>query len=80
MTSFLRSKKITLVTRLINYNTIAICLRQFCDGFVGVENPHIGVKFSKVLQNCYNYVANTLLVCSYIMSKSKVQNVLNVRK
>ena len=39
---------------------------------MGVGNPHIGVKFSKALQNCHKYVANTL----YTVSKSGVQNVL----
>lgn len=39
---------------------------------MGVENPHVGVKFSKALQNCYKYVANTLLACLYSVSMSGV--------
>ena len=47
-----------------------------CNGLVGVGNSHTGVKFSKALQNCYKYVANTLLACLHTVSKSDVQNML----
>ena len=47
-----------------------------CNGFVGVGNSHIGVKFSKALQNYYKYVANTSLACLHAVSKSDVQNML----
>ena len=43
---------------------------------MGVGNLQIGVKFSKVVQNCYKFCANTLLACLYTVSKSGVQNVL----
>ena len=47
-----------------------------CNGFVDVGNSHIGVRFSKALQNCYKYVANTILACLHTVSKSDVQNML----
>jgi hypothetical protein len=61
-----------LVPRGIHYNTLVTFLQHFCNGFLGVGNPNICVKFSKALQNCYKYVANMILGCLSTVCKSGV--------